>query len=98
MVNLGDALAFWSGSRLKATKHGVTFDTVRHDTERLTMAYLVAASPDNVLQPIKADNPEEQMDTYEANGVRIKAGITVGEYGRMIMENIYGAGVAQTAG
>ena len=90
LVNLGDALAFWSGGRLKATKHRVTFQGVPHDVERITMAYFGAASPDTVLEPIKIGEEVQQMDKYEANGVTIHAGITVGEYGRKIMNNIYG--------
>lgn len=97
LVNLGDALAFWSGRRLKATKHRVTFNRVPHDVERLSMAYFGAASPDTVLEPIKTDGGQEAREKYEANGVTIYPGITVGEYGRMIMENIYGKSVAQTS-
>lgn len=97
LVNLGDALAFWSGGRLKATRHRVTFVGVPHDVERLTMAYFGAASPDTVLEPIKTEESGNATDTYEANGVVIKPGITVGEHGRLIMENIYGRGVAQKA-
>ena len=93
LVNIGDALAFWSGGRLKATKHRVTFDGVPHNVERLSMAYFGAASPDTVLEPIKNGDAKSEMEHYEANGVTIQPGITVGEYGRMIMENIYGSGV-----
>ena len=94
LVNLGDALAFWSGGQLKATKHRVTFIGVPHDTERLSMAYFGAASPDTVLEPIKSGTGL-QMKNYEANGIVIQPGITVGEYGRIVMESIYGSSVAQ---
>lgn len=95
LVNLGDALSFWSGGQLRATKHRVTFDGVPHDVERMSMAYFGAASPDTVLKPIKARNGQKDLQMYQANGVTIRPGITVGEYSRMIMENIYGGGVAQ---
>ena len=95
LVNLGDALAFWSGGRLKATKHRVTFDGVPHNTERLSMAYFGAASPETILEPLNLADGEAQMEKYEANGVTIRPGITVGEYARIIMENIYGSSVAQ---
>jgi isopenicillin N synthase-like dioxygenase len=95
LVNLGDALAFWSGGRLKATKHRVTFEGVPHDVERLSMAYFGAASPETVLEPIKIGNEQDQIRSYQANGVTIEPGITVGEYGRIIMESIYGSSVAQ---
>ncbi|KYG40585.1 hypothetical protein M433DRAFT_54823, partial [Acidomyces richmondensis BFW] len=52
LVNLGDALAFWSGRWLKATKHRVTFKGVPHDRERMTMAYFALASPETVLEPV----------------------------------------------
>ena len=95
LVNLGDALAFWSGGRLRATKHRVTFEGVPHDVERMSMAYFGAASPHTVLEPIKIGDEQRDMEQYEANGVIIKPGITVGEYGRIIMEGIYGSGVTE---
>ena len=95
LINLGDALAFWSGGHLKATRHRVTFDGVPHDVQRMSMAYFGAASPDTVLEPVQSKDQQEKMEKYEANGVVIHSGITVGEYGRIIMENIYGSGVAQ---
>lgn len=94
LVNLGDALAFWSGGQLKATKHRVTFEGVPHDVERMTMAYFGAAAPETVLQPIKRSDGT-RMEKYEANDVTIYPGITVGEYGDLIMRNIYGIGVAR---
>ena len=93
LVNLGDALAFWSGGQLKATKHRVTFTGVPHDQERLTMAYFGAASPDTILEPVKPAANGEKLKDYNANGVVIQPGITVGEYGKLIMQSIYGAGV-----
>lgn len=96
LVNLGDALAFWSGGKLKATKHRVTFDRVPHDVERLSIAYFGAASPETVLEPVKSDG--EKMREYKANGVVIRPGITVGEYGGLIMKNIYGGGTAEKTG
>lgn len=98
LVNLGDALAFWSGGRLKATKHRVTFEGVPHGVERMSMAYFGAASPDTVLEPIKQGfEVAEELKGYSANGVVIQPGITVGEYGKLIMQNIYGSGVKQQA-
>lgn len=86
LVNLGDALSFWSGGRLRATKHRVTFDGVPHDIERMSMAYFGAASPETVLQPVTTSASSiTEAKPYEANGITIKPGITVGEYGKMIM-------------
>jgi isopenicillin N synthase-like dioxygenase len=95
LVNLGDALAFWSGRRLKATKHRVTFKGVPHNQERLTMAYFGLAAPDTVLEPVRRGGKEEAMGEYKANGLVLKPGITVGEYSDMIMTSIYGKAVAQ---
>lgn len=94
LVNLGDALAFWSGGQLKATKHCVTFDGVPHDVERMTMAYFGAASPETVLEPLRTEGAKV-MERYEANGLVIPRGITVGEYSKMIMKGIYGSSVAE---
>lgn len=90
LVNLGDALAFWSGARLKATKHRVTFRTVPHDRERLTMAYFATAAPETVLEPLQAGGDSTKLEGYDVNGVVIQPGITVGEYEKKIMESIYG--------
>ncbi|KAL9079363.1 MAG: hypothetical protein Q9157_001750 [Trypethelium eluteriae] len=95
LVNLGDALAFWSGGQLKATKHRVTFDGVPHDVERMSMAYFGAAVPDTRLEPLKICGTGEAMEQYKANGLIIPTGITVGEYSKMIMAGIYGSSVEQ---
>ncbi|KAL6248894.1 hypothetical protein RBB50_003957 [Rhinocladiella similis] len=88
LINLGDALGFWSGGQLKATQHRVSFDGLPYDQERQSMAYFGAANPDTVLQPIV---PCEKMETYYSNGFEVVPGITVGELNRMIMQGIYGA-------
>jgi len=101
LVNLGDALSFWSGTQLKATLHRVTFDNLPFDRERQSMAYFAQASSDTVLQPI-VPKPHTTVDTtvgtqaqtqtpaYYSNGVELRPGVTVGELRRMIMANIYG--------
>ncbi|KAG0646353.1 non sense mediated decay [Hyphodiscus hymeniophilus] len=88
LVNLGDALAFWSGRKLRATPHRVTFETLPSGKERQSMAYFCAANPETVLEPLGG---EEESVAYEANGMVIERGITVGEYGKRIMESIYGS-------
>ena len=52
LINLGDALSFWSGGLLKATRHRVTFDRLPFGEERQTMAYFGMANPETVLQPM----------------------------------------------
>ena len=84
LVNLGDALAFWSGGNLKATKHRVTFAGVPHDKERLSIAYFGKASPETVLEPITIEG-KGKIETYESNGMILRPGITVGEYSRRVM-------------
>jgi isopenicillin N synthase-like dioxygenase len=92
LVNLGDALCFWSGGRLKATKHRVTFEGVPHDRCRMSMAYFGTAGPETVLEPIGRERGarEGEMETYVANGFVLRPGITVGKYRAMIMKGIYG--------
>jgi len=88
LVNLGDTLSFWSGRQLKATLHRVTFDSVSYDQERQSMAYFGKASPETVLQPIKAETASQK---YYTNGVELRPGMTVDELSTTIMRNIYGA-------
>lgn len=88
LVNLGDALSFWSGGQLKATLHRVTFDSLPYDQERQTMAYFGAANPDTVLQPILSSS---NVGKYYSNGLELTPGITVGHLSQMIMRNIYGS-------
>lgn len=94
LVNLGDALAFWSGAQLKATLHRVTFNGVPFDRARQTMAYFGSADPATVLQPLN-NGSAEGLKGYNANGIEVSPGITVGEYQKKIMEKIYGASVKQ---
>jgi isopenicillin N synthase-like dioxygenase len=89
LVNLGDALAFWSGRKLRATEHRVTFEGVPAGMERMSIAYFCAANPETRLEPLK----EEVMEKYVTNGIELNPGITVGELNRRIMEGIYGGGM-----
>lgn len=93
LVNLGDALSFWSGGQLKATLHRVTFDSLPHDQERQTMAYFGAANPDTILQPILSSGRAER---YYSNGLELTPGITVGQLSTMVMRNIYGSAFDNT--
>jgi len=88
LVNLGDALSFWSGAKLKATLHRVSFEGLPHDRERQSMAYFGMANPETVLQPLIHGT---KMEKYRTNGFEVQPGITVGELNRKIMRNIYGA-------
>lgn len=90
LINLGDALAFWSGRRLRATLHRVTFESVPSESERQSMAYFCAANPETVLEPLSG---AEEVEGYETNGIVLERGITVGELSRRIMEGIYGSGI-----
>jgi len=92
LINLGDALSFWSGCQLKATLHRVTFDGLPFDRERQSMAYFGTANPDTILAPILDGR---KMERYESNGLEIEPGITVGQLGDMIMKRIYGASVVK---
>lgn len=94
LVNVGDTLAFWSGGRLKATRHRVTFEGVPAGMERLSMAYFGAAIPETVLEPVGSDRGSVPEFAYGDNGVQLSKGMTVGEYGDLIMRNIYGTGAA----
>ena len=56
------------------------------------MAYFGRAAPETVLEPIgtKKKIRDRGAEVWEANGVKVWNGITVGEYGKMVMESIYG--------
>jgi isopenicillin N synthase-like dioxygenase len=88
LINLGDALSFWSGAKLKATLHRVSFEGLPHDRERQSMAYFGMANPETILKPLVLGTT---MEKYNTNGMEIGPGITVGELNRRIMTNIYGA-------
>ena len=92
LVNVGDTMAFWSGGRLKATRHRVTFEGVPARRERLSMAYFGAAVPEMVFKPVVAGGAQVGGSMYGDNGVELKKGMMVGEYGDLIMRNIYGTG------
>jgi len=91
LINLGDALSFWSGNQLKATLHRVTFDGLPYDEERQSMAYFGAANQETVLQPLLSG---VTMGEYHSNGLVVEPGITVGELNRQIMTSIYGPALA----
>jgi isopenicillin N synthase-like dioxygenase len=85
-------MAFWSGGKLKATRHRVTFEGVPARRERLSMAYFGTAVPETVLKPVVAGGAQVGGSMYGDNGVQFIEGMTVGEYGDLIMRNIYGNG------
>ena len=44
VVNIGDAMALWSGGALKSTLHKISFDNLPIDQDRWSMAYFVNAN------------------------------------------------------
>lgn len=80
LVNIGDTLAFWSGSQLKATKLRVTFDGLPHDKERESIVDFCTASQDTVLEPDVAVSGAK-IEKFGYNGVEIEPGITAGRCG-----------------
>jgi len=88
LVNLGDALSYWSGSMLKATAHRVTFDGLPADQERYSMAYFCGANNDTKLVPLVADGAKaEDLIGWDGKPV---AGITAGEYAFVQFNDLYG--------
>lgn len=54
------------------------------------MAYFGAPVSETVLEPVVTDVREYRELAYCGNGIEIRKGMTVGEYGDQIMQNIYG--------
>ncbi len=87
LVNLGDALSFWSGNQLKATEHRVTMETLPYNMERQSMAYFLTANEDAVLDPVVPVVDGVFKGQY---GIVFERGMKAGEFNRKVMQAIYG--------
>lgn len=62
VINIGDALEFWSAGLFKSTLHRVVMPRVQAETaSRFTIAYFVHADTDSVLEPFVQDNGNEAL-------------------------------------
>lgn len=53
VVNVGDALALWTGNMLKSTLHRVTWESVGIDDDRYSIAYFVNPNSGKCPVPVK---------------------------------------------
>ncbi|WVQ82886.1 hypothetical protein IAT38_005022 [Cryptococcus sp. DSM 104549] len=87
VVNIGDALEFWSGARLRSTIHRVVMPrTAAEQASRFSIAFFIQPDDDAVLEPLDhgAVSPEEFGDIIESKGVpRDTKRILGGEYKMM---------------
>lgn len=87
LINIGDALQFWSGNKLKSTPHRVSFQGESVNYDRMTMAYFLGANSDVVLDPL-TPVPNNKL-IGQLGEMQLPEKLTAGEYNRMVMESIY---------
>jgi isopenicillin N synthase-like dioxygenase len=85
LVNIGDALQFWSGNQLKSTMHRVTFEGLPHDQARYSMAYFCGANNETKLTPLVGGEVGIGWDGKSVGT------ITAGEYFSRQFDDLYGS-------
>lgn len=97
LINIGDALQFWSGNQLKSTMHrynqlwdlrlrSVTFEGLPHDRARYSMAYFCGANNDTVLRPLVSNAASETLIGWDGKPID---GVTAGEYYTRMFDDLY---------
>ncbi|ODV89658.1 hypothetical protein CANCADRAFT_148588 [Tortispora caseinolytica NRRL Y-17796] len=93
VVNIGDALEFWTAGQLSSTLHRVAFP--RNETEsgsRFSIPYFVQPNDDFVLSPLLKDDEESQKrfdEVVRTKGYTSKDKITSGEHLRQRIQSTY---------
>ncbi|ODO05039.1 hypothetical protein I350_05651 [Cryptococcus amylolentus CBS 6273] len=87
VVNIGDALEFWSGAKLRSTIHRVVMPrTQAEQASRFSIAYFIQPDDETVLEPLGHSNVSEEEfgDIIESKGVpRDTKRVLGGEYKAM---------------
>ncbi|WVQ96895.1 hypothetical protein IAU59_004002 [Kwoniella sp. CBS 9459] len=87
VVNIGDALEFWSGAKLRSTIHRVVMPrTSAEQASRFSIAFFIQPDDETVLEPLGSSpvSAEEFGDIIESKGVpRDTKRVLGGEYKQM---------------
>ncbi|OCF40017.1 hypothetical protein I317_06155 [Kwoniella heveanensis CBS 569] len=87
VVNIGDALEFWSGAKLRSTIHRVVMPrTSAEQASRFSIAFFIQPDDETVLEPLGSSpvSAKEFGDIIESKGVpRDTKRVLGGEYKRM---------------
>jgi len=87
LINVGDAIQFWSGNQLKSTMHRVTFDGLPAGVERYSMAYFCGANNDTLLEPLVSGVAAEDLVGWDGKPL---GKVTAGEYYARQFDDLYG--------
>ncbi|KAH9814938.1 hypothetical protein DFH28DRAFT_969854 [Melampsora americana] len=83
LVNIGDALEFWTGGKLKSTVHRVIQPThpSQHHPTRFSIAYFCQPDPDAVLKNVLGNSPDLlTISRLESKGISISETLTSREH------------------
>ncbi|KAL4787869.1 hypothetical protein BJX76DRAFT_353903 [Aspergillus varians] len=85
VVNIGDALSFWTGRKLKSTMHRISWEKVPFDQDRYSIPYFVQPSFGTDLQPLTGQTGAESKpllyQEYYTSRIRLTWGSVLSEDG-----------------
>ncbi|EGG10541.1 uncharacterized protein MELLADRAFT_103191 [Melampsora larici-populina 98AG31] len=83
LVNIGDALEFWTGGKLKSTVHRVIQPThpSHHHPTRFSIAYFCQPDPDAILKDVVGNSPDPLTSSrLESKGICLSETVTAREH------------------